>query len=71
MSSQGFKRSQTRALTCRPSPAPTQIFSRDHEYKRHGTVNLLAGIDLLTGKAHALVKDTHRSREIHRISQAP
>ncbi|MGC1294553.1 MAG: IS630 family transposase [Alloacidobacterium sp.] len=38
-------------------------FARDHEYKRHGTVSLLAGIDLLTGKVHALVKDRHRSRE--------
>ncbi|WP_247338320.1 IS630 family transposase [Bradyrhizobium sp. CW4] len=31
--------------------------------KRHGTLSLLAGIDLLTGKAHAMVKDGHRSRE--------
>jgi transposase len=38
-------------------------FAHDHEYKRHGTVSLLAGIDLLTGKVHALVKDRHRSRE--------
>jgi transposase len=38
-------------------------FARDHEYKRHGTLSLLAGIDLLTGKVHALVKDRHRSRE--------
>src|SRR6476469_1660111 len=32
-------------------------------YKRHGTLSLLAGIDLLTGKVHALVRDRHRSRE--------
>jgi hypothetical protein len=32
-------------------------FARDYEYKRHGTLSLLAGIDLLTGKVHALVKD--------------
>ena len=32
-------------------------------YKRHGTVSLLAGIDLVTGKVHALVEDRHRSRE--------
>jgi transposase len=31
--------------------------------KRHGTLSLLAGIDLLTGKVHALVKERHRSRE--------
>src|SRR3979490_1266795 len=46
-----------------PVPGPYATFSRDHEYKRHGTLSLLAGIDLLTGKVHALVKDRHRSRE--------
>lgn len=46
-----------------PEPGVHQSFARDHEYKRHGTVSLLAGIDLLTGKVHALVKDRHRSRE--------
>ena len=37
--------------------------ARDHEYKRHGTLSLLAGIDLLTGQVHACVEDHHRSRE--------
>jgi transposase len=46
-----------------PEPHVHASFARDHEYKRHGTVSLLAGIDLLTGKVHALVKDRHRSRE--------
>jgi transposase len=46
-----------------PKPGAHPTFTRDHEYKRHGTVSLLAGIDLLTGKVHALVKDRHRSRE--------
>jgi transposase len=46
-----------------PKPGDYPSFARDHEYKRHGTVSLLAGIDLLTGKVHALVKDKHRSRE--------
>jgi len=46
-----------------PEPGVHQSMARDHEYKRHGTVSLLAGIDLLTGKVHALVKDRHRSRE--------
>jgi aryl-alcohol dehydrogenase-like predicted oxidoreductase len=36
---------------------------RDHEYKRHGTLTPMAGIDLLTGHVHALVKERHRSRE--------
>ena len=46
-----------------PEPGTHQAFGRDHEYKRHGTVSLLAGIDLLDGQVHALVKDRHRSRE--------
>jgi transposase len=46
-----------------PEPGAHTTFARDHEYKRHGTVSLLAGIDLLTGQVHALVRDRHRSRE--------
>jgi transposase len=46
-----------------PEPGVHATFARDHEYKRHGTVSLLAGIDLLTGQVHALVRDRHRSRE--------
>jgi hypothetical protein len=46
-----------------PKPGVHATFARDHEYKRHGTLSLLAGIDLLTGKVHALVRDRHRSRE--------
>src|SRR6266849_747990 len=46
-----------------PEPGVHATFARDYEYKRHGTVSLLAGIDLLTGKVHALVRDRHRSRE--------
>jgi transposase len=46
-----------------PVPNVHAPFARDHEYKRHGTLSLLAGIDLLTGKVYALVRDRHRSRE--------
>ena len=46
-----------------PEPHVHPTFARDHEYKRRGTVSLLAGIDLLSGKIHALVRDRHRSRE--------
>ena len=49
-----------------PAPGRHATLARDHEYKRHGTVSLLAGIDLLTGQVHALVKDRHRSREATR-----
>src|ERR1700687_4358241 len=46
-----------------PVPGTYATFSRDPGTKRHGTLSLLAGIDLLTGKVHALVKERHRSRE--------
>jgi len=38
-------------------------FSRDYEYKRLGTLSLLAGIDLQTGEAIPLVSDTHNSKD--------
>jgi transposase len=59
----GIQAIATTAPDLPPEPGLHPTFSRDHEYKRHGTVSLLAGIDLLTGKVHALVKDRHRSRE--------
>ncbi|RGZ03178.1 IS630 family transposase [Blautia obeum] len=40
-----------------------RTFSRDYEYKRLGTVSLLAGIDLQTGEAIPLVRDTHNSKD--------
>ncbi len=40
---------------------------RDYEYKRLGTVSLLAGIDLLTGEAIPLVSDTHKSSDFVRF----
>ena len=36
---------------------------RDYEYKRLGTVSLLAGIDLQTGEAIPLIRDKHSSKE--------
>jgi transposase len=41
--------------------APT--VSRDYEYVRHGTVSILAGIDLHAGHVFARVEDRHRSCE--------
>lgn len=40
-----------------------KTFSCDYEYKRLGTVSLLAGIDLQTGEAIPLVRDKHSSKE--------
>ena len=59
----GIQAIATTAPDLPPAPGRHTTLARDHEYKRHGTVSLLAGIDLLTGQAHALVKDRHRSRE--------
>lgn len=59
----GIQAIGTVAPDLRPVPGTHPTISRDHEYKRHGTVTLMAGIDLLTGQVHALVKDRHRSRE--------
>jgi transposase len=53
----GIQAIATTAPDLPPVPGTYATFARDHEYKRHGTLNLLAGIDLLTGK------DRHRSRE--------
>jgi transposase len=36
---------------------------RDYEYVRYGTLSLIAGIDLLTGEVHGIVRDRHRSAE--------
>jgi transposase len=46
-----------------PLPGTSPTVMRDHEYKPHGTLTLIAGIDLLTGHVHALVRERHRSRE--------
>jgi transposase len=59
----GIQAIATTAPDLPPEPGVHVTFARDHEYKRHGTLSLLAGIDLLTGKVHALVRDRHRSRE--------
>jgi transposase len=59
----GIQAIATTAPDLPPEAGLHPSFAREHEYKRHGTVSLLAGIDLVTGKVHALVKDRHRSRE--------
>jgi transposase len=46
-----------------PVPGHHAGWARDYEYVRHGTLSLLAGIDLVTGQVIASVEDRHRSRE--------
>jgi transposase len=59
----GIQAITTTAPDLPPEPGVHATFARDHEYERKGTVSLLAGIDLLTGRVHALVRDRHRSCE--------
>jgi len=46
-----------------PIPGQYARMGRDHEYKRLGTVSLLAALDLHNGHVIAQVHDRHRSRE--------
>jgi len=46
-----------------PVPGKYPNIGRDHEYKRLGTVSLLAGINLHDGKIYPIVREQHRSRE--------
>ena len=46
-----------------PATEKNGHIKRDYEYKRLGTVSLLAGIDLKTGRAFPLVKDKHASED--------
>lgn len=46
-----------------PKPGKHKSTGRDYEYKRLGTVSILAALDLHTGKIIAQVHDRHRSRE--------
>jgi transposase len=46
-----------------PTPGKHPAVSRDHEYKRHGTLSILASLDLHDGHVVARVEERHRSRE--------
>ena len=52
-----------------PVPGIYPSWTRDYEYVRHGTLSLLAGIDLLTGHVHSLVAERHRSPEFIKFLQ--
>ena len=59
----GIQAIENTAPDLSPMPGKHDCVSRDHEYIRHGTVTLMAGIDLLNGEVHGIVVDRHRSRE--------
>ena len=46
-----------------PAPGEYPTTSRDHEYIRHGTLSILASLDLQDGHVVARVEERHRSRE--------
>jgi transposase len=46
-----------------PVPQRHPAVGRDHEYKRHGTLSILASLDLHDGHVVARVEERHRSRE--------
>jgi len=46
-----------------PKPMSSPAMVRDYEYKRLGTVSLLAGLDLHTGPRDELVRDHHASAD--------
>lgn len=46
-----------------PSPGLHASHLRDYEYKRLGTVSLLAGLDLHSGTVTEIVSNTHKSRD--------
>ena len=47
----------------RPPTAEHGMCARDYEYKRLGTLSLLAGLDLLTEEVIPLVSDSHKSSD--------
>lgn len=59
----GMQAIGTTAPDLPPAVGRHPTWARDHEYKRYGTLSLLAGIDLLSGEVLGLVRDRHRSRE--------
>lgn len=58
----GIQAIATTSEDLRPT-AETGCVYRDYEYKRLGTLSLVAGIDLLTGQAIPVVSETHKSAD--------
>lgn len=58
----GIQAISNTAPDLRPTENHGEVY-RDAEYKRLGTLSLLAGIDLITGEAIPYVSDTHKSSD--------
>jgi transposase len=59
----GIQAIESKAPDLPPVPGRHPTVGREFEYVRHGTSSLLAGVDLMTGHVHHLMRDRHRSRE--------
>ena len=59
----GVQALATTAPDLPPVPGKHAGIGRDHEYVRHGTLSILAALDLHTGEIIANVEDRHRSVE--------
>lgn len=59
----GLQAIENKAPDLPPVPGKHGTMGRDSEYVRHGTLSLLAGIDLVTGEVIGTVEDRHRSCE--------
>lgn len=64
----GIQAIATTSNDLRPSDENGCVY-RDYEYKRLGTLSLIAGIDLLTGIAIPVVSDTHKSSDFINLLQ--
>ena len=58
----GIQAIATTSDDLRPTEGNSCVY-RDYEYKRLGTLSLIAGIDLLTGIASPVVSETHKSSD--------
>jgi len=59
----GIQAIENLAVDLAPVAGKYAGWARDHQYRRHGTLSLLAGIDLYDGHVLGLVRERHRSSE--------
>ncbi|MCK5848685.1 MAG: IS630 family transposase [Caldisericia bacterium] len=60
----GVQITESKGITTYPAHYGKQsTIYRDPEYIRHGTLDILSGLDLVTGHIHMNIKERHRSRE--------
>lgn len=59
----GIQAIENTAPDLSPVPGKYSTFARDYEYVRHGTVSLMAAIDLMDGKVFSTITNRHRSKE--------